>query len=169
MRRDRRGFTLMELIIVILIIGVLASMAVPQYLRTVEVGKFDDATAMVNMIGTTNRMFALDHNGFYTTGQFTAACGTTACPTSVTATQTNPCVLVWCRYLTDQDWANRPWDFFACNGSAAGSCSGIGSGNLTAVGRRKTTAASPYSTWQLMLATNGTITSAGTDVPTPTY
>src|SRR5579871_6910270 len=80
---NRRGYTLMELVIAILIVGILASFAVPQYLRSVEGGKYDDAVALTNQIGMTNRMFALDHQGYYVTGQFTTA---SCCPSGTTCT-----------------------------------------------------------------------------------
>ena len=40
---SRTGFTLLELLIVIIILGVLAAIALPQYLRTVERGKSSEA------------------------------------------------------------------------------------------------------------------------------
>ena len=44
---SRRGFTLIEIIVVCLMIGILASFAVPEYLRSIETAKADDAVAMV--------------------------------------------------------------------------------------------------------------------------
>ena len=176
--RDRRGYTLIELVVVILIIGILASFAVPQYLRTVEGSKADDAVATVNMIGTTNKMFALDHAGYYVSGQFTAACGAPPVPTycdqmgvgqTYPPPYTNPCVLVWCRYLADQDWANKPYTFYACDGATAGACAGQGSGNQVSGAMRQATAYSPYNTWAYTMNTSGVITQYGTSTPPPTY
>ncbi|OGR95713.1 MAG: hypothetical protein A2V88_16255 [Elusimicrobia bacterium RBG_16_66_12] len=180
---SRSGFTLVELIVTCLMIGILAAIAIPQYLKTVEVTKADDAVATVNMIGTTNRMFALDHNGYYVNGQFTASCtgtctGGGACPTSVSATVTNACALVCCNYLADQNWATKPYNFYACDGKVASACGSTGSSTRVAGACRKgttcagTPAAMPgsiYDTWSFLMTTAGTISANGTNPPTPVY
>lgn len=180
---NRRGYTLIELVVTVLIIGVLASFAVPQYLRTVETGKADDAAATVNMIGTTNKMFALDHNGFYVNGALPTGAGQScaslygappcggaaACPTAnVTTTQGNACMLVCCKYLADQDWGDKPYTYHACDatgGGGGGSCAG----GLVSAASRLGTANSPYNTWGYTMTAAGNITGVGTSVPPPTY
>lgn len=167
-RMGRGGYTLIELMVVIILIGILASFGVPQYLKTVETSKADDAVGLVNMVGTTNRMFALDHGGQYVVGQFTGAgCGAGTCPTA--APYTNACHLVWCKYLPDMNWTNKAYNIYACNGATTASCAGQGSGLYTAGVRRKAGAASPYSTWGYTIDTSGVITGYGTNVPAPTY
>lgn len=166
MKNDRRGYTLVEMVVVVLIIGILASFGIPQYLRTVEVGKADDAVSTMNMIGTTNKMFALDHGGLYAVGQFTTACGTGACPAAGPYTQ---CALVLCKYLADQDWASRPYDYWACNGAAAGDCGGMPvPGNPIAAANRKDTATGDYASWGYTMNTSGVITLQN-GAPAPTY
>lgn len=160
----RRGYTLIELVVVVLIIGILASFGIPQYLKTVESSKADDAVSTINMIGTTNKMFALDHSGSYAVGQFTAACGSGSCASPWTA-----CDLVYCKYLADQDWATRPYDYYACNGAVSGACGGMGGGNQVSGAKRKAVAASPYNSWGYTMNTSGVITGYGTQVPAPTY
>lgn len=170
---SRGGFTLVELIVTCLMIGILAAIAIPQYLKTVEVTKADDAVAVVNMIGTTNRMFALDHNGSYVVGQFTTTCtGAGTCPTA--GPYTTACMLVWCNYLADQNWAAKPYNYYACDGAAAGACATLGSGNQVAGAIRKSGASpgtdvTPYSTWGFTMNTAGTIGAYGTTPPTPVY
>jgi type IV pilus assembly protein PilE len=193
--QDRRGYTLMELVIAILIIGILASFAVPQYLKTIESGKYDDAVGLVNQIGMTNRMFALDHNGFFATGQFTTSnCGCTAGPPSTCQTilatyggtaansytptmdVANPCVLVCCNYLGDQNWPTKAYNFYACSetGAAPGPCSGntnpVAGASRTTTGTGSTNI-NPYKTWGVWMNNAGTIAnvSTATSPPNPTY
>jgi len=172
--RDRRGYTLMELVIATLIIGLLASFAVPQYLRSVESGKFDDAVAVINQIGTTNRMFALDHGGVYVDGQLTgASCGCTGATCSGYAVPAPPgpfataCALVCCNYLADQNWGAKPYNFYVCDpvSGGGGPCT-----NPKAVsGATRTGSQIPtYQTWGAWMDVTGTITSVG-GAPTPSY
>jgi len=164
-RRDS-GFTLIELLVVVLIIGILAAVSVPSYLKSVETTKADDAVALVNMIGTTNKMFALDHGNAYVTGTFPTAadtgCGAAACPS--VAPFTSACTLVWCKYLSDQNFGSKPFFFYACD-PAAGACGASGGSNATAGAKRK---AGTYAAWGYAQSGSGVITNYG-GAPTPTY
>lgn len=166
-RRGGAGYTLIELLVVVLIIGILAAVAIPSYLKSVETTKADDAVAIVNMIGTTNKMFALDHTSAFVTGTFpttaNTGCGTGACPAG--PPYTSACALVWCKYLSDQDYGSMPYTFFACDPSA-GACGTSGGTNATAGARRKTGA---YSAWGYAQNAQGVITGYGAGVPPPTY
>lgn len=174
----RRGFTLIELIVTCLLIGILASFAIPQYLKTVENSKADDAVSLVNMIGTTNRMFALDHSGWYVVGPFTlASCGGVVCPAAVGANVANACVLVACNYLADQSWANKPYNFFACDNTAS-SCAGLAANRVSGAKRKGLpspgTSNTPYTNWGYTMDTAGAIykspsTGGSGDAPTPVY
>ena len=168
--RSRAGFTLMELMVVITIIGILAGFAIPQYLKTIESSRADDAAALMNMVATTNRMYALDHGGSYTAGQLTTACGAGAC----VGDASSPCELVRCKYLTPQDFDSKCWGAYADNPSVGVvACNGIGAAGAGTVActSRKTAAFSgnstcisavaPYNGWQYSVTTTGVISSVG--------
>jgi type II secretory pathway pseudopilin PulG len=163
---------LIELVVTVLLIGILASIAIPDYMRSVEVGKADDAVSTVNMVGTTNKMFALDHGGVYAIGLFPAptlptvagaVCGTNGgvCPA---AGPWGPCALVWCKYLADQDWGDKPYSYSALNGALpAGQVASAARGGTAAPGPNAT-----YAGWGYTVATSGRITAVA-GAPAPTY
>jgi prepilin-type N-terminal cleavage/methylation domain-containing protein len=169
--RNRRGYTLIELVVVCLIIGILTSIAVPQYLKTVETGKADDAVATANMIGTTNKMFALDHAGAYVSGTPVAPCGgpfscgaSVACGVGTCAgPYTSFCCLVACKYLADQDWGDKPYQYYACNGATGGGgCAGGVSASAVRVN------GGAYNGWGYNVLLTGAINAVG-GAPPPTF
>jgi prepilin-type N-terminal cleavage/methylation domain-containing protein len=177
------GFTLIELLVVITIIGILAAFAIPSYIKSVENSKANDAVALMNMVATTNRMYALDHPGAggaaggYVSGQLTTACNTYnggACQ----GTATSVCDLVVCKYLASQDFDSQSYAVSADIPSAQAACNGgqyaadalaacTGSGCVACAARKIAGAGStnvpPYTTWAYGVSTTGQITStAGT-------
>ncbi|MBI3288115.1 MAG: prepilin-type N-terminal cleavage/methylation domain-containing protein, partial [Elusimicrobia bacterium] len=113
----RAGFTLIELVVVVTIIGALAAFGIPQYLNTVETNKAEDAAALVNAIGSSNKLFSLDHANEYTYGPFVVSGANRcvpggACPT---APPYNNCALIYCKYLPDQDFLSKAYLFSACH------------------------------------------------------
>ena len=61
-----QGFTLLELLVVVLIIGILASIALPQYNKAVEKSRGTQALTMLNAIVKSSEIFYLT-NGRYAT------------------------------------------------------------------------------------------------------
>ena len=66
------GFTLVELLVVMLILGLLAAIAIPSFFSQREKAKDADAKAAVRTAQTAIETYATDHNGAYT-GANTAA------------------------------------------------------------------------------------------------
>ena len=63
MEKGSRAFTLIELIMVIVIVGVLAGLAIPSYVNTVESARQNEARTVLQIIRTAERIYALNHAG----------------------------------------------------------------------------------------------------------
>jgi general secretion pathway protein G len=66
--KDQEGFTLVELIVVVIIIGLLAGLVVPQFIRQEEKATAKAAKAQIELLGTALDTFRLDV-GRYPTSQ----------------------------------------------------------------------------------------------------
>jgi len=65
--KARKGFTLVELAVVIVIIGVLAAFGVPQFLKSVERSKAAEAFNYLSAMRSSQERF-LAKNGYYFAG-----------------------------------------------------------------------------------------------------
>ncbi len=67
MKRKGDGFTLVELIIVIVIIGILTIVAVPIMMGYVKKARQTEAKTLLNQIGTFEKVYNVEYSSFYTT------------------------------------------------------------------------------------------------------
>lgn len=65
----RKGFTLLELLIVVIVIGILAGVAIPQYLAVVERGKVAAAKNNLAIAAQAQKMYRTEHTAY--AGNFT--------------------------------------------------------------------------------------------------
>ncbi len=61
MRKIQRGFTLIELMIVVAIIGILSIVAVPQLIEYIKKSKKTEAALQLDAIGTNNKAYYNEH------------------------------------------------------------------------------------------------------------
>lgn len=60
----RKGFTLIELIVVIIVIGILATIAVPQYMRATERAKGGKARHALGVVASAEKMYRADRDTY---------------------------------------------------------------------------------------------------------
>ncbi|MGA2774964.1 MAG: prepilin-type N-terminal cleavage/methylation domain-containing protein [Candidatus Omnitrophota bacterium] len=64
----RKGFTLIELIIVVIAIGILATIAVPQYLKAVERAKSAKAKHALSLVSQAEKMYRAQNDTYLAVG-----------------------------------------------------------------------------------------------------
>ena len=116
MKNSRSGFTLIELVVVALIMGIMAAMAIPMYLKTVETTKAGDAVSIGHMLASSYRLYLVDNPALPLSGPLNNKCNSQACGTASTRP---PCKLVACSYVAKQDWDKSSYTF-EIGGGAAG-------------------------------------------------
>ena len=70
--KDKRGFTLVELMITIVIVGVLASVAIPLYQANVKRAKGTEADATLGSIRTALRVYYAENGNYPTEASYVA-------------------------------------------------------------------------------------------------
>ena len=76
-RRNSTGFTLIEVMIVVAIVAILASIAIPSYQDYVRRGQLTDATGTLSSLRVQMEQFYQDNRSYANAG---GACGVTAIP-----------------------------------------------------------------------------------------
>ncbi|MEW6117913.1 MAG: type II secretion system major pseudopilin GspG [Nitrospirota bacterium] len=96
--RDRKGFTLVELLVVMVIIGLLAALVAPRLFPKLGKGKAAAAKAQIELLGQALDQYRLDVGDYPTTQQ------------GLSALQTNPGVERWeGPYLKKKEVPVDPW------------------------------------------------------------
>lgn len=68
LRKNQRGFTLVELMIVVIIVGILAAVAIPMYQGATERAKASEAVAALGTIRGAMRVYFAEHGTYAITG-----------------------------------------------------------------------------------------------------
>ncbi len=68
MYKKESAFTLFEMVIVVVILGILVSMAMPKFAKTIEDAKNKEAIAALKLIRTAERMYYIDYDEYYPHG-----------------------------------------------------------------------------------------------------
>ena len=63
-KNNKKGFTLIEILVVVLIVGVLGSIALPQYLKSIEKSKYAEAEEILQTIYTAQHRYVLENNTY---------------------------------------------------------------------------------------------------------
>jgi len=97
-RAIQRGFTLIEIMVVVIIIGLLAAVIVPQVINKVDDARMTKAKADIQSLETALTMFRLDNSKYPTTDQGLQA---------LVTQPTDPSIRHWRVYL--QRVSKDPW------------------------------------------------------------
>jgi len=68
LRRNQKGFTLVELMIVVIIVGILAAVAIPMYQGATERAKASEAVAALGTIRGAMRVYYAEHGTYVISG-----------------------------------------------------------------------------------------------------
>ena len=78
MLRNKKGFTLIELMIVVVIIGILAALAIPRFMRSTTKSKQSEAKQLLKQIYTMQHAYRQEFNAYCLNGVTASAAAQTA-------------------------------------------------------------------------------------------
>ncbi|MBI4051438.1 MAG: hypothetical protein HY400_02920 [Elusimicrobia bacterium] len=168
------GFSISELLVVVLMIIILVGIAQPRYRKTLETSSAERAVGMVQAIGKAHKMFRLDNNRYMNASgaiifSFNNANCNVACPGTYPtggAPAFQACkYLIGCHYLSEYNWNADGWWFFLCDPAvSSGAC---GSGAVAAASRKwagpapPATLTTPYMFWNYRVMEDGRLLVGG--------
>jgi len=110
---NAKGFTLIELMVVIIIVGVLASISVPIYKQYVNKSRAAEGQALCGAVASAEKVYFAEHNAFLAV----AGGGGVADPLNVVATQNT--------YFAAYDATLAPVGGFTVTAVGAGDAAGV--------------------------------------------
>ena len=70
MKTHEQGFTLLELLMVVIIIGILAAVAIPQYLKTREKARMAEAISLLGQIRSSETRYYAENDNYVAVSDF---------------------------------------------------------------------------------------------------
>ena len=115
--RNSKGFTLMELMVVVFIIAILVAAAVPSYLDNLRRTRYNEGLVALQKIAQANRTFVAQYPNHALAGQVSNS-GTNNPGKCNPEGDTTTAVLYRCGYLIKDNWDALAFNIFVCNPTA---------------------------------------------------
>ncbi|MCL2888110.1 MAG: prepilin-type N-terminal cleavage/methylation domain-containing protein [Elusimicrobia bacterium] len=114
----KRGFTMMEMLVVFILIAVLAQVAIVTYRNSIQDSKRDHAKAMLQEIAIANQRFRTDYPSVNIKTDVISHTPSATCNINkFDAASVDPSILVACGYLEQKTWDNYDYQFYVCGDS----------------------------------------------------